>query len=80
MTVNNNGTYKLIKEGSTKDEILALFKACGTSNISMMYTLVDQLVKVLPPCFFGSEIGVNGALSMLSGIAPKNELEEMLAV
>ena len=70
--------------GNTEDEkaanVTSLLKAFGTDDLDMMNALLTQLVLVMPPSFVEDEGKMNGALAMLSGIAPKNELEGMLAV
>ena len=76
---DGNGTAA----GKTTDEIntnvLTFLKACGTKDADLMTVLINQLSAVLPAQFVKSETHVNGALAMLSGIKPKNELEGMLA-
>ena len=70
--------------GNTEDEVnanvKAILKACGTDDMDLMNMLVNQLGMIMPSCFTKNENRMNGALAMLSGIAPKNELEGMLAV
>jgi len=76
---DGNGTAA----GKTTDEIntnvLTFLKACGTKDADLMTVLINQLSAVLPAQFVKSETHVNGALAMLSGIKPKNEIEGMLA-
>ena len=88
-TENNPPKLKSVGDGggalgNTADEVnanvKAMLKACGTNDVDMMNMLVNQLGMIMPPCFTKNENRMNGALAMLSGIAPKNELEGMLAV
>ncbi|MBT5825904.1 MAG: hypothetical protein HOH69_06960 [Gammaproteobacteria bacterium] len=78
---DGNGTAA----GKTTDEIntnvLTFLKACGTKDADLMTVLINQLSAVLPASIANAtrETCINGALAMLSGIKPKNEIEGMLA-
>ncbi len=64
------------------NNVMTFLKACGTNDLDMMSVLTNQLYAVLPKDSIAGttrETCINGALAMLSGIKPKNELEGMLA-
>lgn len=71
-------------DASTPDEgvdnLIAALQACGTIDPDFMFALTEQLVAACPPHHKDRVGWQNGVLAMLHGIAPKNELEGMLAV
>jgi hypothetical protein len=62
------------------DNLIAAMQAFGTSDLDMLFALAKQMVGFCPPHVEERVGWQNGALAMLHGIAPTNELEAMLAV
>lgn len=58
----------------------AAMKACGTYDRETMALMVMQLKSALPPSAANDDMVLNCLLGMLHEIAPKNQLEGMLAV
>lgn len=61
------------------ENLLSTLTACGTKDLDLAMMLAGELANILPPGYIGDEDSLNGALAMLAGIKPTNELEGMLA-
>lgn len=61
------------------ENIRNALEACGTDDMHMMSLLLNQIAGVLPPALIKHEVFQNGAMAMLKGIDPQNEMEALLA-
>ncbi len=79
--INANCAKNYPPDGETKVWWTRLKKALGTSSSDFVNASLSQLQAAARLPFSGvSEVGVNAALAMIEGAAPKDEIEGALAV